>query len=322
MSPSADEARALLSEIAGTNPLLALDLAQTAGRTAEEKYLLATSVLRLWGQKNFPAAFHWVLQQDNRLDLSGELPLTAVVMDEAALSDPLTVVSSIDALLLRSGSPSPGIEPAALASTAVESLLKAGQNDVAKVAIEQWANGPAANKLDNSAFERMALRLAESSPQEAGAWLLSLPAGEARNYAVSTLAATWTEKDAAGAAAWAAQLDPPNGRLNALQRVLTRWADRDPVATVQWLGKNETDSAMDPLIANLLNESTLPLIHPEVAAQWAELITEPNLRAQTLENVIVAWACQDGSAALRQTNESTLFSPEQKRRLIEKLQSK
>ena len=90
-----------------------------------------------------------------------------------------------------------------------------------------------------------------------------------------------------------AQLSPGEDRAQALSQALPQWVARDPLVASEWINQLDanpdlaTDVASVATLANLVNH------RPEIAVGWAESISEPVLRANTLWMIAQQWAHTD-----------------------------
>jgi hypothetical protein len=75
---------------------------------------------------------------------------------------------------------------------------------------------------------------AAQSPEEAAAWLTSLPAGESQNRAAAALATAWAELDVQGAAQWVGSLAPGPERDQGALALALALADRSPQQAWDW----------------------------------------------------------------------------------------
>jgi len=60
---------------------------------------------------------------------------------------------------------------------------------------------------------------------------------------------------------------------------------------------------------------------PQLAFKWTELISNPQLRAETEERRILQWSRDNRAAAVDFVQQSSAIAPEQKQSLIQKIQS-
>jgi hypothetical protein len=115
--------------------------------------------------------------------------------------------------------------------------------------------------------------------------------------------------DPPAAAGFAAELPGGEMRQAVLTGAVVNWLQKDPTGVAQWLGQRERNADFDPAINQL---ATLPqLIRDNVhtSLSWANAITDPELRTQTLAKIMGTWAERDRAAVesyLRTTQELPL----------------
>jgi hypothetical protein len=315
LSNSPNDITTALTELAQSNPRQAIEFAERLGRTGTEKLTFLSAVLRIWAEHDPQRAWDWSLQQGHRLEVPGETSLVATALEATAVSNPRVVLSSVKELLAKNDETT-GFSSQEVSYFAIDALIKSGHIDLAQSAVDEWLQTNAGEKIGNAAIERLAVQIAEKSPQQAATWLEKLPATEGRNFAAATLAASWASSDPKGAMTWASSLDANSGRLDAMQRAFNRWAESNRVEAANWLEKNEADPISDRLIYSFVSDSTLAHSNPKVAVQWAELINDETMRAQSVEQVAAAWGATDAAAAKKYIAESTLLTAEQKQRLL------
>jgi hypothetical protein len=325
LATSRDDVLAALAEIAKTRPALAIDLAQSLGRTPEEKSQWVTNLTQQWAEQSPQAAWDWLKAlPGKRMQELGDGDLAPVVLGAMAAKDPKMVLANVDTLL-RSGNPSEAVSTSVAVHFGLDALVANGQTDLAKQAVDGWAKDPAKLNLEAAAYESVAMALAEKEPAATAEWLQSLPKNEERNAAFATMAAVWGDKDPAAALKWAEQLPPNEGRSEAIGRAVSDLAEKYPNEITTWVGdylaKAPPGPESDSLVARVINYSSAAKKNPQVALQWLDLINDPQQRIQQEETVSLRWARKDKNAALTHVQNSPTFSPQQKATLIQRIQS-
>jgi hypothetical protein len=140
---------------------------------------------------------------------------------------------------------------------------------------------------------------AQAEPEDALAAAARQPEGEARATAVDAALSGWSQVDPAGLARHALDLPPGPDRSQALQLALGEWVQDDPAAATAWLNAAAARPELDPGIAAVAAQPQVIARQPEVAANWAEAITDPALRSRTLASVLQDWASSNPEAARR-----------------------
>lgn len=122
--------------------------------------------------------------------------------------------------------------------------------------------------------------------------------------------AGWGSSDPAGLVKYAQTLPSGEARLQALNEGLAQWVHRDPAAASAWMDKFDPSPELDAGAAAVAEDPSLMAKKPDVAVSWAESITNSELRASTLLDLIRLWAEHDSSAARRYVASSSVISPE------------
>jgi hypothetical protein len=113
--------------------------------------------------------------------------------------------------------------------------------------------------------------------------------------------------------AWAMSGD---GRIPAATLAFQHWTNLDLNAASNWLADHETDPAADHLIADVLLNNSVLKKNLDLSLRWGEVISDHDLRAGTLEHVLLTVGIIDPQNAIYYTNvESQDLSPEQKERI-------
>jgi len=111
-------------------------------------------------------------------------------------------------------------------------------------------------------------------------------------------------------AAWAMSGDE---RIAAAKLAFQRWTDLDLDAASNWLANHETDPAADHLIADVLLNNGFLKKNLDLSLRWGEVISDHELRAETITHVLMTVGIIDPQNAIYYTNvESQDLSPEQK----------
>jgi hypothetical protein len=179
---------------------------------------------------------------------------------------------------------------------------------------------PDAAAIDNAALEIAARELArKSSPQEALAWLQSRPASAGRDFALGSIAALWAERQPSHAMAWTVKLPAGPLRADVIERVFSRWADRDVKAASGWVKENAPRPELDPLLWLFTTDTTYRYVNRTVALDAAPLITDPELRAQAFDHVVLIWARQHPDEARTFLKQTPALTAVQKKTITDKI---
>jgi hypothetical protein len=111
-------------------------------------------------------------------------------------------------------------------------------------------------------------------------------------------------------AAWAMSGD---GRIAAITRAFQHWTDLDLDAASNWLANHEADPATDHLITDVLLNNSFIKKNLDLSLRWGEVISDHDLRAETLEHILITTGTTDPQNAIYYVNNfSEGLSPEQK----------
>jgi hypothetical protein len=111
-------------------------------------------------------------------------------------------------------------------------------------------------------------------------------------------------------AAWAMRGD---GRMAAATLAFQHWTDLDLDAATNWLANHETDPAADHLITDVLLNNSFLKGHLDLSLRWGEVISDHDLRAETIKHILVTVGTTDPQDALYYVNDFSYdLSPEQK----------
>lgn len=121
---------------------------------------------------------------------------------------------------------------------------------------------------------------AEKSPAEAAQWLATTASDETFRAGMGTLLHTLVETDPRFAAGLTQRFKEPEIRQSHLADVIYLWAKQDLGGAVTWLREQPPGPQLDPAIAKLIE--TIAPNDPVEARQWANAISDPKLRQNTL----------------------------------------
>jgi hypothetical protein len=173
------------------------------------------------------------------------------------------------------------------------------------------------SEMLGTAFQYWAL----SQPERALDVALKLPEGDARKTALDAAISGWAQGDPSGLAERALNLSSAPDRAEALQTALREWVQVNPKAASEWIDKFDPRPELDAGAAAVALEPAVIAKNPEHAASWAESITDPVLRSNTLAGVLREWAGKDVAAAMRYAKNSMLLQPKERDALLAELGS-
>jgi hypothetical protein len=281
-TPAVDDEKAdCLSQLATLDPgrAMALALGESDFKLREK---LRDAVLRGWATKfpNEPAA--WALQ----LAPADQSTALAAVFSGAA-SRP----QEAEKLARSLGGNFPD-RAGEFGQIAITALTAAGAYESA---VNFAAADPSPNRAAwlNAAF----FHWAAHQPEAALRGLSAIAAADARGAAFQGLVTGWADANPAAFADYVMRLAPGEDRTQAFARTLPEWVSREPMEASEWMIRHFTPSTdMDSGVAAVALLPNLIASKPEVAVGWAENISEPSLRAETLRKIAREWAQRDADA--------------------------
>jgi hypothetical protein len=138
---------------------------------------------------------------------------------------------------------------------------------------------------------------------------------EARRNAFNAAVSSWSSNDPKAVAEYAAQLDSSDEKKFAITAALRNWAANDAVEAANWIRQRDPSPELDAGTAGVATDQQ-NFRQPAVAIEWAESITDPELRSSTLVTIIRQWAEQDRAAAQNYFRNSTGLRPNDRSELL------
>lgn len=305
-SPAADEATgAALQKLAESDPARALALAlQERNRHRRTDWLHA--VLRGWATVAPLDAAAWLsnlssLEREGAEGavMEGAAHQTAAAIDLAqrlVQSDPTNARSHAN-LLLRVLSRDGEYEACVDFTSRLPESIRA---EMLGTAFQYWA---------------------EAQPEHALNVALKFPAGDTRKTALDAAISGWAQSDPAGLAEFALKLPSAEDRTEALQTAMREWVGINPKAASDWIDKFDPKPELDAGAAAVALQPDIIARQPEIAASWAESITDAKLRSATLAQVLREWSGKNRPAALDYAKNSSVLEPADRTTLLNELSS-
>jgi hypothetical protein len=266
------------------DPQQALQLAQNAP-TPRQREFFRNAVLQGWATRDPQSAAVWTLENVR----SEERRAATEAIAAGAISRPDEAIRTFQHLI--SADPQLASDHG---NALVFAFAHAGNYDTAS----QFATtGPA--EFRAAWLCTVYHQWATYQPQSALAALDKISDSTARNEARSGLFAGWSSTDPASLVAHAQTLPIGAPRLDALKTGLEQWVHLNPVAAAAWMDKFDPGPDLDAGAAAIAVAPALVAKKPDIAASWAESISDPELRANTLCDLIQLWAQHDPAAARR-----------------------
>jgi hypothetical protein len=321
LSGSGGDVLAALAEIARDRPDLAIALAQELGRTNAEKSSWVAGLVGKWAARDPKAAWAWLTQPNNQLASSSTV---GAAMDAMAGSDPELLLGNIDVLLLKDDNSGSPFSARNTVYMGLQALVKNGNVDLARAAVEAWANDPGKLPIGPAAYQIVAMAMDKTTPENTAAWLSSLPPSEDRNTALTTFASTWGQTDPGAAMRWAETIPEKEGQSDAIGQIFIGWMQNDPGAAMNWLDDYIPRTAGlvedDVLIGSMILFSPTTKNDPGEAMKLADSIANPQTRLVYQQQVAQSWGRTDPASAVEYVMNSTTLTDDQKQLLIQQIQ--
>jgi len=305
-SPANDvAAEAALEKLAETDPARALTIA-LAERNRQRRTDWLHAVLRGWAAVAPEAAAAWMATLPS-LDHEGA---ETSVLDGAG-RNPAAALALVNGLVQS--------DPANARSHANQLLRVLGYRGDYEAGVDFAAHLPEniRSEMLGTAFQYWA----EAQPERALDAALKLPDGDTRTTAIDAAVSGWSQGDPASLAEFAVNLSSSVDRAEALQTALREWVQINPKAASEWMNRFDPKPELDAGAAAVALQPGLLERQPDIAASWAESITDPKLRSGTLANVLREWAARDGAAALNYAQGTTALLPEDRAALLNELRA-
>ena len=298
--------KALLTELAASNPKEALELAgQIESLRASEAAKIA--ILETWASTDPAAALAWAeAALVNEPSSMRNAQLTAIYRGYAQIN--------AQAALQAAGqlSEATGAErrlKSRLMSEVIETQIENGELVAAKQSIELMDDG----YIKSDLMREMIDEWATYDPQAAAEYVESL-GPDADTRLKTTLIEEWAENDPAAAAAWLESLDPDDpARSRAAAEIIREWARYDLSASAEWLNTLPASPELDRAVASYTYRAVQE--DPATAMTWAESVTNNRMKGYLQQRVAGAWKEEDPYGFQDYLDNSEL-SDEQKEKLL------
>lgn len=305
-APSTEESQCAQLKIMGAiDPQQALELAASAA-TPRQRELFRNAVLQSWATRDPQAAAVWTLanvRSEERRAAAEAIAAGAIARPDEAIRTFQYLITADSTLASDHG------------NALVYAFARAGNFDTASAFA---ATGP--TEFRAAWLSTVYHQWATYQPQTALAALDKISDPVARNEARSGLYAGWSSTDPASLVAHAQTLPIGEARLDALKTGLEQWVHINPVAASAWMEKFDPAPDLDAGAAAIAIAPALVAKKPDVAVSWAESITDPELRANTLLDLIQLWAQHDPNAARRYAVNTPSINAERRALILSSLE--
>ena len=174
-------------------------------------------------------------------------------------------------------------------STIASEMLEEGL-DSAKAWVDT-INDPS---LRGGALSRVAESAVRDDLESAVEWVTQYAGEEAGQRAVNRVANEWAEDDPQAVLSWADSL-PDAAKAEAYGEAFEEWTRQDATAAGDFLTGMEPSFARDSAVEEFA--TTLSREEPATAIQWAETISDVEMRTDALTQVARSWFYRDREAA-------------------------
>ncbi|MEY4488475.1 MAG: hypothetical protein RIQ79_983 [Verrucomicrobiota bacterium] len=286
---------ARLEALAAEDPAAALQLA-TSAATPRQHELLRNAALQGWASRDSLAAADWALANVR----SEERRAAVEAIAAGAVARPDDAIAAINHLI--------AADPILACDHGYALVTALAHVGLYERAGEFAASGPA--QYRSAWLASTYQQWGTYQPQAALLALEEIADPVASQEARSGLYAGWSGSDPAALVAYAQTLPHGESRLSALNDGLSQWVHRDPAAASAWMDGHDPSPDLDSGAVAIALAPALVTQKPDVAASWAESITDPELRANTLLDLIRLWAEHDVAGARAYAVRSPALRPE------------
>lgn len=297
----ADERHRLLMELARTDPEAALS--QAAQLRGDRRAQARSAVLQAWAGRDPQAALAWVRSQPGTVNATYDL-----LLETFGQRHPAQAMKLAQALSQAQPQFAQEYHLAALIGMAHQGRWAQSR---------RWAESANLPEADRRALVNfVAGAWGEHDPQAALSWVRSLPA-EQQTAAMAGLGDSWAAQDPAAAARYAAsQMADSPQRANLLRRALGQWLQEDPQQAGQWLASAANHADFDQAIGELATDDRLLRNQPGTALDWTSRISDPRLRQQARQHIVLALAADDPAAAAHWVQQIPDLSADERQQLL------
>ena len=297
--------QALLTQLAATSPLEALELADQIDSLRDNEQA-RRAILEVWGKTNPDAALAWAhTALANEPSNLRQAQMLAILRGFAE-TDPLRAFRYANSLDDSTGAAQR--EKHRMLAEVIRTQIQNGGLFAARATIEAMHDGT----TKDSALRQMVSAWAAFDPGSAAAYINAMGA-DAPTELKRTLIEQWAESDPAAAAAWLSRLpedDPAVARSTA--EIIRHWTRYDLNASAEWLNTLPASPELDRAVASYTFRAAQE--DPQNAMSWAESITNGRMRTAMMQRVAATWRTENPEAFENYLRGSE-FSDEQKEAL-------
>lgn len=283
----ADQFKQQLEAWAGVDPKGALAYL-IANVSHDRQEQLVPLVLAVWARSDPVAAWGWLSTEEAK-------SLTFPTLADAVLSEASRTQPDVAWRLASEMAQQRPYDAQSLYVSALRGMLYVGNYKAAIDLVNQAQFPNGEGRYDLTSL--IASDWGRYEPEKAAAWLKGLPEGFERRQAMISLGQSWAEIDAQRAADFAAQLPASLERASMLSAAVDRWVTEHPGQVGEWLLRYQQSRDFDQIVSAIATNQQVVWQNPPLAISWAESITDPDVRLQSLSAIFDHWLTRDDQSA-------------------------
>ena len=299
------ELTAELEKLGASDPDRAMALAGAEGNR-KLRDQLTQAALHGWARTAPTNAAQWAM---NLTDSDKREAALSTVFAGAAASNPDLAISVANFIVAQNPNDAIGY-----GSRLVDALCDSGNFQKAA----QMATG-GDTQTQSPWMSEAYSRWAEFQPIQAAEAAAAITDPTVRNQALHGIVGGWSQADPAGLVQFASQLPVEADRDALVSQSLERWVREDAAAAVQWINGQPANANLDQGAAAV---ATMESIEPKVASSWAETVVDPELRSETLANVLRNWLTANPAEAENYFNSTEDLLPDDRQQIADLIASK
>ena len=268
---------------------------------------LISAVVQAWGEMDPRAAVNWVLSQLSP-DAGDRDRLMAAALAGAARQPAvaLQLIQDLIACDADSGQ--------VYGNVLIRTFCAQGNY---QSALALLAAAPADSQADWA--KMLFSHWTATSPAAALQAAPNLPDPPMQRAAFNTAVADWSARAPGDLAAYAITLPPVSEHTQALQKALDNWSLQDPAALGNWLNTLPPGPDFDAGVALMLAKTDGANRTPETALQWIATITDPQLKQNSLLQLLQTWQQTDPTIARQYLAQADWLDNSQRQQLLNTL---
>lgn len=159
----------------------------------------------------------------------------------------------------------------------------------------QWALSRTDPEEREGSLRQLAVIVAKSNPVEVATFVASQEPGDSQLYIANEVVGSWAVKDPVAAAQWAMEFPDEGYRARAVGNIARIWAGKDPDAAATWIQSLPAGNPRD--FAGLDYTQQVAGSAPERAVKMIESMRPSDMREMAITDLAHAWMKTDPAAA-------------------------